>query len=69
MFCKDCKFWGEEHNDYVYGMAGGDNHKPCTHPKVGGGSYADESRMGDDALNSFESVGTGKDFGCIHFEI
>lgn len=69
MTCKECKFWGEENYEHSYNMASGENHKPCTHPKVGGGSYADDARMGDDALNSYETIGTGKDFGCIHVEI
>lgn len=64
--CKRCKWWTAEEEGTI-GIPG-DNHKPCMHPKVGGGSYNDPARMGEDALNSYESIGTGPEFGCVHFE-
>ena len=62
--CKNCKWWvgGKDQ------IPGGDGHKSCEHPKVGGGSYVNKSRLRSDALNSYESIGTGPNFGCIHFE-
>jgi hypothetical protein len=68
--CKNCKYWGiVDEDDQPDGFPGGEDHKSCSHPKVGGGSYSDIDRMGKDALNSYESIGAGPDFGCIHFEI
>lgn len=63
MKCKNCEWWiGDKEQ-----IPGGEDHRCCEHPKVGGGSYIDEDRSASDALNSYESVGTGPDFGCIHF--
>ena len=81
MRCKDCKWWGKpeglqrlEEDDVserigvFSNFAGGDDHRPCGHPKVGCGTYEDAERQGSDGLNCYESVGTGPEFGCIHFE-
>lgn len=67
--CRSCKWWRtDDDGEYIFGVAGGEQHKPCEHPKVGGGSYGDSARRGHDALNSYETISTGPDFGCIHWE-
>jgi hypothetical protein len=69
--CKNCYWWGNEVEDEDFNLSqlpGGEAHKNCTCPKVGGGSYADKERMGLDSLNSYESVGTGPEFGCVHWK-
>lgn len=69
--CNNCKWWNmpDEDHEFTYGqMAGGQDHKPCDHPKVAGGSYNDASRRGSDALNTYNVVSTGPSFGCIHFK-
>ena len=70
LLCQTCKWWNQpkEFKDEVDQFPGGDGHKSCEHPKVSGGSYSDEARKSIDALNTYESVGTGPDFGCIHWE-
>jgi len=64
--CRNCCWWldpgGWEQ------LPAAHRHRTCNHPKVGGGSYSDEARMSLDALNSYESIGVGPDFGCIHWE-
>ena len=74
--CVACKWWGlkpdyldeDDHYDPTEQIPGGDNHKRCEHPKVGGGSYGDNNRRNKDALDTYECVGTGPEFGCIHGE-
>lgn len=76
ILCKDCKWWGikpdwmddDDSHDPEYQIAGGDGHKNCENPKVGGGTYNDESRSRNDSLNYYEGLGTGPLFGCIHGE-
>ena len=74
--CAACKWWGlkpdyldeDDHHDPTDQLPGGEGHKNCEHPKVGGGSYGDDARRRKDALNTYECVGTGPEFGCIHGE-
>ena len=69
LLCGTCKFWGMPNEDGYINEQIPNNlvHEACEHPKVGGGSYEDEGRKGFDGLNAYESVGTGPDFGCIHW--
>ena len=75
--CITCRYWGKD-PDALPGNAEfagyGKSHpgearglKPCEHPKVGAGSYADEARNGADSANSYDTIATGPDFGCIHW--
>ena len=67
--CRTCKWWSDvSDDDYIPQIPNFPNHKHCAHHKVGGGTYNDNSRSGSDALNSYESVGTGPDFGCVHHD-
>jgi len=71
--CSTCRYWGaipegegEDYSPSGYpGQARG--LKPCEHPKIGAGSYADKERNGPDSANSYETIATGPDFGCIHW--
>lgn len=65
--CKNCSFWGGEGDAALSQIPGGDGHRVCHHPRVGGGSYCDDSRQSLDSLNAYSCIGTGPDFGCIHF--
>lgn len=65
--CRTCRWWGSD-PDTLPQFPGRELHRACECPKVGGGSYGDESRMGPDAANSYETIGTGPEFGCIHWQ-
>lgn len=70
MRCESCKWWGDSDSE-DWGppqYAGGDCHQECRCPFVGGGSYNDHNRRKQISLNTYESVGTGPRFGCVHWK-
>lgn len=68
--CNNCFAW-DRNNDF----GGSDipslpiGARRCLHPKVGGGAYGDLAHEAPDAANSFDCLGTGPEFGCVHFEL
>jgi hypothetical protein len=58
--CKDCKFWGEEDQDIP-----GQYDHACCHEKLNG-DY--NSAYSSDSIASYELIGMGPEFGCIHWE-
>lgn len=58
--CKDCVFWGLNEPHFGYEGPGGNRGlRGCGNPKNG--------LNAPDAMNSYESIGTGPDFGCVHW--
>lgn len=72
--CKRCVFWTVPDGENNLGLPGDSDkstHGSCKHPKVGaydGGGYDSGERKAPDAINSYESIGFGPDFGCIYFQ-
>lgn len=68
--CMHCIWWGRKGEDEGIPQIPSEHmdHKVCGHPKVGGGSYNDDARNSFDSLNAYTQIGTGPDFGCIHYE-
>jgi len=71
ILCKDCQWWtlrlgwmDEDDNDPQFP---GEKHKYCTSPKA----IKNKMSTGDDgaSISSYESIGTGPNFGCIHAEV
>jgi len=72
MNCCHCQFWGQDPIELEDGapehIAYAQDHKPCHHSHVGGGSPLDESRKASDALNGSDHIETGPFFGCKHYK-
>ena len=65
--CKTCRHWGGP--DDVYDIPSyPKGARRCLHPSVGGGGHSDDGHERSDAANSYECIGTGPDFGCVHHE-
>lgn len=70
--CRNCRHWADNTDDDIGALASdGPTHPmdawPCLHPKIGGG-YSGEEHKSSDAVNSYSTIITGPEFGCIHFE-
>ena len=68
--CRNCQYWGSPKDpDNVDAACSGPsqphNSKECVHPKIGGGYSAKEKEV-PDAINSYEMIVTGPEFGCVH---
>jgi hypothetical protein len=60
--CKECKFWKEAEGLGMHDMPGEYTHT-CVNPIVNVDNYAEYLPAG---ISSFETIGFGPDFGCIH---
>jgi hypothetical protein len=58
--CKNCKWWKKE----KYQIPSFDHR--CSFTDIAGFPTYDFDK--DDCMNSYELIGTGPNFGCIHFE-
>ena len=57
--CKDCKWWGTDENQAPIETV-------CEYPRIWG-SYS-EAKKHKDVMVSYETIGTGPEFGCVHYE-
>lgn len=64
--CCNCAEWGRE--DDVYDIPSAPKGiRRCLHPRVGGGERESDEHERTDAANSYECIGTGPEFCCIHW--